>query len=141
MLYQRKRLSDMTDIGEPGPLPRVLQGSISDSDLANLDRCIPPELAAEYGGQGYFPYDPTADRWVHRSAFKRRFTAEERIAIKAAETDNNVPAEARARLADFRDILDSTERVFLDDLDVIAGLAFLVQLGLLASGRPAQIRA
>lgn len=55
-LYQLKLLADMSDIGEPGPLPQVLQGSLSDESLADLS-WLPPEVTG-YEGQGFFPYTP-----------------------------------------------------------------------------------
>lgn len=53
MLYQLKLLSDMSDIGEPGPLPKVLQGTLTDEWLADL-AWLPPEVTG-YTGQGFFP--------------------------------------------------------------------------------------
>ncbi|MFN4176414.1 hypothetical protein [Phenylobacterium sp.] len=59
MLYQRKNLSDMSNVGEPGPLPAVLRGSLSDADLADLS-WLPPEVTG-LEGQGFFPVeDPPA---------------------------------------------------------------------------------
>ena len=55
MSYQRKLLADMSNIGEPGPLPKVLQGSLSDADLADLS-WLPPEITG-YEGQGFFWVD------------------------------------------------------------------------------------
>lgn len=136
MLYQRRLVPSMVDVGEPAALPAELQG-LADADLADLRWT---DQALGYHGHGFFPITD-AGRWVHKALFKRRFTQAERIAIRIAETDAAVAAEARAALIDFRDILDSTERVYLDDPDLIDGLTFLVSLGLLQSGRPAEIRA
>lgn len=135
MLYQRKLVPSMVEVGEPAALPSELQG-LADADLADLRWT---DQALGYHGHGFFPATD-AGRWVHKAIFKRRFTQAERIAIRLAETSEEVPDEARAALIDFRDILDSTERVYLDDPDLIDGLAFLVSLGLLQSGRPAEIR-
>lgn len=143
-LYQRISLATGENVGEPGPLPRVFQGSMSDADLARVGEIVPPELA-EYADAGFIPYtppppEPEPVRWVHKAIFKRRFTSAERIAIRATEADAGTPAEVRAALIDFREVLDATEKVYLDDPDTIAGLDFLVTLGLLGALRPAQIR-
>lgn len=143
-LYQRISLTTGENVGEPGPLPRVFQGSMTDADLARVGEIVPLELA-EYADAGFVPYTPPATpdpqaRWVHRAIFKRKFTQAERIAIRLAEANEAVPIEARLALIDFREVLDATEKVNLDDIDVIGGLAFLVSLGLLGELRPAQIR-
>jgi hypothetical protein len=138
VLYQRKTLSTGEEVGEPGLLPVRFQG-LSDAVLADLAPLGVPDT-------GYFPViepepEPEPVRWVHKAIFKRRLTSAERIAIRAAETDENVAEENRAALKDFRDILDSTNDVFLDDPDLVEGLGFLVLLGLLGPERPAEIRA
>ena len=46
----------MTDVGEPGPLPRVLQGQLSAADLADLS-WLPPEVTG-YEGEGFFYVEP-----------------------------------------------------------------------------------
>lgn len=124
------------DIGPPGPLPRQLVGRASDA-LADLAwtpeawglrgfgfRIAPPVPAPT-------PPDPLA-RWLHKAIFKRRFTAAERIAIRAARDTDPI-------VNDFIDLLDSAELVFLDDADLAAGLGYLASLGLLTAGRPAEI--
>lgn len=135
MQYQRKTLSTNADVGEAGPLPAHLRG-LSDLMLADLAPRGLPDV-------GYFPVPPAPlppDRWVHKAIFKRRFTQAERIAIRATENAVETPVEVRMALSDFREVLDATEKVYLDDPDVIAGLGFLVALGLLTSERPAEIR-
>jgi hypothetical protein len=138
MLYQRKTLSTNADVGEPDLLPVFLRG-LSDAALADLTSRGFPDV-------GYFPVPPPEpeppppDRWIHKALFKRRFTAAERIAIRLTETNEEVPLEVRLVMADFREVLDSTEKIHLDDPDVIAGLDLLVTLGLLTSERPAEIR-
>lgn len=130
-LYQRKTLSTNESVGGPGALPAQFRG-LSDAVLADLS---PYGLA----DTGFFPVPPpepepeTPSRWIHKAIFKRRFTPEERIAIRAATPDNPV-------LADFMDIVDSTNEINLDDPDLVQGLAYLVSLGLLAPDRPTQIR-
>jgi hypothetical protein len=134
MLYQRRNLATGEDVGEPAELPASLQG-FSDAILADLSAALDPQACAELGYTkvGFYPEDP-APRWIHKAVFKRRFTAEERIAIRLAALNDPI-------LADFMDVLDSTDRVFLDDFDLIAGLGYLVAQQLIGSGRPSQIRA
>lgn len=136
-LYQRKLISTGEDVGEPGPLPRELMG-LRDESLADLPAALGEEFAAANGwaDTGYLPVadpEPAAPRWIHKALFKRRFTAQERIAIRAASASDPV-------LFDFMDVLDTTEQVFLDDAELIQGLGYLVLLNLLGSGRMAQIR-
>lgn len=63
-------------------------------------------------------------------AFLRRFTSEERIAIRAS-TDPLVQ--------DFLSLLALAQDVRLDDPDTIAGVGYLEGLGLLAPGRGSAI--
>lgn len=131
MLYQRKTLSTDESVGDPGPLPVALRG-LADDVLADLTALGAPDT-------GYFPVvepppEPEPVRWLHKAIYLRRFTAEERITIKAARASS-------AALDDYLYILEAAENVFLDDPDLIAGLGFLVGAGLLAPGRPAEIRA
>ncbi len=134
-LYQRKTLSTDTPVGAPALLPVTLRG-LSDAELADLTARGMPDT-------GFFPVTEETPlvRWLHKALVKRRFTQAERIAIRDAETDEERPEEVRKALRDFRDLLDSADLVFLDDQDLIDGLAFLVSLDLLTAERPAEIRA
>jgi hypothetical protein len=138
--YQRKQLPD-GDVGEPAPLPRELSG-LPDDVLADLSAHLDPAACDELGftGQGFFPVaepepePPPPSRWVHKAIFKRRFTKDERMAIRVARAGSPI-------LEDFMDVLDSTDSVFLDDPDLIDGLGFLVSLNLLTAERAAAIGA
>lgn len=132
-LYQRKILSTDEAVGAVDVLPVHLRG-LGNDVLADLAPMGLPDV-------GYFPVEEEEApvRWVHKAIFKRRLTQAERIAIRDAETDEGRTDEERKALADFRDLLDSADLVFLDDPDLAAGLAFLVSLGLLTSERPAEI--
>lgn len=63
-------------------------------------------------------------------AFLRRFTPEERIAIRAS-TDPVVQ--------DFLHLLGLAQDIRLDDADTVAGVGYLESLGLLAAGRAAVV--
>ena len=65
-------------------------------------------------------------------AYLRRFTQEERIAIRAAATQS--PA-----LADYLALLELAEEVDTRDADTITAVHLLEQLGLLAAGRALEI--
>ena len=74
------------------------------------------------------PYGPPMSPF----AFMRRFTAQERIAIRAS-TD--------PILADFLWLLGQAPDVRLDDPDTIAGVNYVESLGLVVPGRGAEILA
>lgn len=63
-------------------------------------------------------------------AFLRRFTAEERIAIRAS---------ADPVVQDFLHLLGLAQDIRLDDADTVAGVGYLESLGLLAVGRAAVV--
>lgn len=62
--------------------------------------------------------------------FLRRFTAEERIAIRAS---------ADPVVQDFLHLLGLAQEIRLDDADTVAGVNYLETLGLLAEGRAAVV--
>ncbi len=129
LLWQR--FEQGQPVGDPGPLPNPLQGFAA-SELLDLGW-----LHADWTGVGYAPAPPAAalpePRWMSQADFKRRLTAVERIAIRAARPTDPI-------IDDFLDILDSTINVNLDDPDLVAGLGYMVATGLLGAERPAQIR-
>lgn len=138
MLYQRISLATGENVGEPGPLPRVFQGAMTDDTLARVGEIVPRELS-EFADAGFIPYTPPppaprAIREVHKLVFKLRFTADERIAIRAAAATNPV-------VEDIVDLIDSASTVLLDSQPLIDGVAAMVSLGLLNRSRVAAIRA
>ncbi len=64
----------------------------------------------------------------------RKFTQAERIAIRTAAAGN-------VMLDDYIKLMDATSEIHTDDPDVIAGLQTLEAVGLLATGRAAEILA
>lgn len=69
---------------------------------------------------------------LSRLEFLRRFTAEERVAIRQASTTDPI-------IYDFLDLLYQAQEVRADDADTRAGLQYLETKGLLASGRATEI--
>jgi hypothetical protein len=67
-----------------------------------------------------------------KTEFKRRFTQQERIAIRNA-------ASVSPELSDYLDILNGSEEVKSDDQDTIDSLNMLEQVGLIAAGRALEI--
>lgn len=65
-------------------------------------------------------------------AFLRRFTAPERVAIRAS---------ANPYVVDFMDLLNKATEVLQSDPDVQGGMAYLVALGLLTQARADEILA
>jgi hypothetical protein len=71
--------------------------------------------------------------------FRQLFTLNERVAVDAAPTNTDIPANYRAILFTMVKDLDLSEAVHLDNPQVTAGIGLLVQLGLLTAERAAQI--
>lgn len=80
------------------------------------------------------PPQPTLPPHVRltKLEFLRRFTLNERILMRAA-------AQQSPQMYDYMAMLEMAEEVFLDDPDTIAGVTYLEQLGLLATGRATEI--
>lgn len=81
---------------------------------------------------------PASAREISGVSFLRRFTQDERIAIREA-------AKASAKLDDYLKLLDATIAqggvVDLDDQDNADALALLESIGLIANGRAAEVLA
>lgn len=87
------------------------------------------------------PSPPT--RRVTRLAFDNRFTQDERIGIDMASIDNPQASYAQrqlqAALRDMRRQVNNATFIDLDRLDTRAGVQQLENIGLLATGRAAEI--
>jgi len=141
ILYQRKTLSPMTNVGDPGPVPAALLGW-SDDALADVSAAA-PEAAEQlgYAGQGFFPVEvsdpapPGPDlQYLHKIDFLRLFTSTERKTIMAA-------AKVNADIADYQYMLDNSTEISLTDPDILGGVPALEAAGLIGTGRAAQILA
>jgi hypothetical protein len=76
---------------------------------------------------------------VTKYEFRKLFTLPERMAVDSAPTNTAIPANYRAMLYTFMKDLELSQEVQLTNTDVIQGVGFLEQLGLLAPGRAATI--
>ena len=139
MLYQRISLATGDPVGDPAPLPREFQGSMTDADLARVGEVVARELS-EYSDAGFVPYTPPAPepapviRWLHKAIVLQRIPAEKRIAVRmAAKTDPIIE--------DFLDLLRQTDQVDLDNANLIQGFGYLVQLELMTAEDVAAVRA
>lgn len=103
---------DVTDVS-----PRPSEGDLYDSN-AGVFLSAPPVAV-----------DPVA---LNPLAFLRRFTAPERVAIRAS---------ANPYVVDFMDLLNKATEVLQSDPDVQGGMAYLVSLGLLSQARADEILA
>ena len=83
----------------------------------------------ELGPEHHYPAPPAAigpPEPITKLAFLRRFTAEERIAIRAS---------VDPVIVDFMALLDLASEVRLDDPDTLVALGYLTCIGLLAPER------
>ena len=82
---------------------------------------------------GFYELPPGHNNlWITKLAFKQRFTAEERIAIRTAAAVNPI-------VYDFQDLVDSATYIDLGRVDTISAVNALEQYGLIAEGRAAEI--
>lgn len=78
--------------------------------------------------------EPVVERRVSKVEYLRRFTSDERIAIRQAATVSPV-------LDDYLEMLKLAEEINLDDADTMAAVNMLEHGGLLSAGRAAEILA
>jgi len=120
--------------------------------------CHAPGDGSDYStivwdGGAPLPSQETLDAWIAANPngttgiiltkyqFRMLFTLNERIAIDSAPMNTAIPANYRAMLNTMTADLAQSGEVHLAQADVIAGVNFLEQLGLIATGRAAQILA
>lgn len=73
-------------------------------------------------------------RTITKLEYLRRFTTDERVAIRAAAVANPV-------LDDYMKLMELAQEINLDDPDTIAAVQMLEQSGLIATGRAAEVLA
>jgi len=77
---------------------------------------------------------PPPERIITKLEYLRRFTSNERIAIRTAALSNAV-------LNDYMALLELAQEVNLDDPDTVSACQMLEQAGLIGAGRAAEILA
>ena len=83
--------------------------------------------------------DAQNDRILTKYQFRKLFTFTERINIDNFTSNPNISTQNKAVLSTIMKDLDVSGEVQLDNPDVIQGIEFLEQVGLLATGRAAAI--
>jgi len=78
-------------------------------------------------------------RSVTKYEFRKLFTLNERIACDSAPTNQAIPAQIRVVILTIMKDLEVSGEVVLDNPDVISGVQFLEQNGIIGSGRAARI--
>ena len=73
-------------------------------------------------------------RTITKLEYLRRFTTAERVAIRAAASENPV-------LDDYLKLMELAQEINLDDPDTVAAVQMLEQSGLIAAGRAAEVLA
>ena len=81
----------------------------------------------QYGTYVPEPVPEVVDMRITKLAFKQRFTQDERIAIRAAET---IP-----QVYDFQDLVNSATFIDLSRPDTVAAVNAIERLGLIEAGR------
>lgn len=94
----------------------------------------PDEEAGGVWNPATLQFDPRPAGALTPFQFKSRLTAQERIAIRAAAASDPV-------VADFLDMLGSASEVLTGDPQTIAGVDYMVSVGLLTAERAAEVLA
>jgi hypothetical protein len=97
-------------------------------------------------GGDAIPSKDDLDWWIQCNSltqyqFRQLFTTAERVGIDNAASNTSISAANRAQLVTVMKDLELSTVVLLSNPQVALGLGFLVQLGLIAPNRPAQILA
>lgn len=99
---------------------------------------LPTEVGQRFrfmtaGGWQYGTYAPeVVDMRITKLAFKQRFTADERIAIREA-------AAVNPQIYDFEDLVNAATYIDLSRTDTIAAVNAIEQAGLIEGGRAVEI--
>jgi hypothetical protein len=113
-------------------------------DPSNYDNIV-------WEGGSPLPNQVTLDQWlasnptgpkpnvVTKYQFRKLFTLSERVAVDNAPSNTAIPASYRAMLLTMAKDMELSAEVQLDNPDVIGGINFLEQLGLIGVGRAAMI--
>lgn len=125
-------------IGFPGvQCHAVGDGSTYESLVWDAGEPIPPKEAID----AWIAANPSAlaDRVLTKYQFRKLFTFSERISIDNFAMNQTLSAQNKAVLATIMKDLEVSGVVELDNPDVAQGIGFLEQVGLIGTGRAAQI--
>jgi hypothetical protein len=86
----------------------------------------------QYGTYAPEPAPEVVDMRITKLAFKQRFTADERIAIREA-------AAVNPQIYDFEDLVNAATYIDLSRADTISAVNAIEQAGLIAEGRAIEI--
>lgn len=95
-------------------------------EFATHDHALAPAPSEEGGAAGII------GRAMTKLEYLRRFTVEERVAIRAAAAQNAV-------LADYLQLMELATEINTGDTDTVAAVTMLEQAGLIAAGRAQEI--
>ena len=114
------------------PQNEIINRVLADSPELALLGCEPgTQAVTELSPEHHEPAPPiVAPAPMSKLEFLRRFTAEERIALRAS---------ADPVVVDFMALLDLASEVRTGDRDTVAAMEYMSALGLLAEGRTAEI--
>lgn len=130
-------------------LDAVRQGFPTVMCITNGDPFIYNSL--EWTGGDALPSQDDLDTWITENPgwnptmelskyqFRQLFTMNEKVAIDCAQSNVNIPQNYKNILTVVMKDLELSDAVHLDNPAVAAGVAFLAQLGLIATGRVAEI--
>ena len=100
------------------------------------------DAPVDWNGMGFATHDhteqaeqpvlPSGPRTMTKLEYLRRFTVEERVAIRAA-------AEQNAVLADYLQLMELAQDINTGDPDTVAAVTMLEQAGLIAPGRANEV--
>jgi hypothetical protein len=111
---------------------KVVNVVISDSPEPSWILSASANVGDDYVGGVFVHCQPTADMRITKLAFKQRFTAAERIAIREA-------AKTVPEVYDFEDLVNSAAFIDLARPDTIAAVHYIEAGGLIAEGRAVEI--
>lgn len=112
-------------------------GSVYESIVWDSGEPLPSKEALD----AWIAANPNAmpERILTKYQFRKLFTFQERIAVDNFASNPNISAQNKAILSTIMKDLDVSGEVQLDNPDVAQGIGFLEQIGLIGTGRAAQI--
>lgn len=112
-------------------------GSVYENLVWDSGEPIPPKSVLDT----WIAANPNAlpERVLTKYQFRKLFTFAERVSIDNFMSNPNISAQNKAVLSTIIKDLDASGEVQLDLPDVAQGIGFLEQIGLIGTGRAAQI--